>query len=220
VWAQKSLLENRQKLVPIALSSSSAIPPVVGCQFLPAIQPTDSIAMNTVISKEKAKTIHVEKESFVCAAAILDVSTFTEIIENLQTQKVLSTAFEVVTCAKTFSGNIMGCEVSQPLNQLPSSNCSDQRPFLRFPIEMNTVVGTDNFTQHLVKTIESEKEVFKCNLDSNGNPTKLKDVTIFTEIFENLDEMKILNKKLLSTICVEDILSRPNVTACSIRQII
>ena len=85
---------------------------------------------------------------------------------------------------------------------------------------MNTIVSTDNFTQHLVKTIESEKEVFKCNLDANGNATKLKDVTIFTEIFENLDEMKILTKKLLSTICIKDILSRPNVIACSIRPII
>ena len=76
-------------------------------------------------------------------------------------------------------------------------------------MEMNTVVASNG----IAKTVDDQKEVFKCPLDS---PKTFKDVTIFTEIFENLSTHPTQNitKVFEITTCVKDVFTS-NVTACT-----
>ena len=52
---------------------------------------------------------------------------------------------------------------------------------LSLPIEMETVVSSEG----IAKTVESEIEVFLCDIKQNV-PTKLLDVNLFTEIFVDI----------------------------------
>jgi hypothetical protein len=148
-------------------------------------------------SKPLLKTIHVEKEVLICETErgpplIMDIGIYTEIIEDLSTQRVLNNTFEVTTCAKTFDGTILGCISKEPPTTLPTLDCHLQRQ-LELPtpsIEMNTVVSSGGVVP-LIKTIEAHKEVFECKTDLYPI---IKDVIIFTEMFENLDEMVTLKR--------------------------
>ena len=68
---------------------------------------------------------------------------------------------------------------------------------------MNTVVSSNG----VIKTVEAQKEVFKC--DSSKT---FKDVTIFTDIFENLSQ-GIVKKTSESVTCVKDV-ATAKVLAC------
>jgi hypothetical protein len=76
---------------------------------------------------------------------------------------------------------------------------------------MNTVAGPVDVGR-FVKTIQAETEIFKCDLLPNGDATKIKIVTIFTEIFEDLPEMRVLNKSIDSVTCVKDIANATAIT--------
>jgi hypothetical protein len=65
---------------------------------------------------------------------------------------------------------------------------------------METVVSSEG----IAKTVESEKEVFLCDLKQNI-PTKLLDVNLFTEIFEDIVNGKVLKKSVESVTCQMDI---------------
>jgi hypothetical protein len=71
---------------------------------------------------------------------------------------------------------------------------------------MNTFVVSPG----IVKTIQAQKEVFKCETPSK--PTLVKDVTIFTEIIENLSEGTVTKAVEVAT-CIKDI-SSAKVLAC------
>jgi hypothetical protein len=207
--------------------SISSIPAIAECKIDPSAQPMDPVDMNSVIFRTLVKTVHVEKEILSCKTLqgppiILDISIYTEIIENIQTPgaEALKKSFEVITCGKTFDGTILGCvpkdiEPNAPLPQ--NLTCTIQTPSIPFPIEMNTVVGPVDVGR-FVKTIQAETEIFKCDPLPNGDATKIKMVTIFTEIFEDLAEMRVLNKAIDSVTCVKDI-ANATVITCTTKRI-
>jgi hypothetical protein len=186
------------------IQKASAQPP---CS-LGQVQPTDPLDMNTIIFKTIAKTIHVEKEVYSNCQGIvpsnLDVSTFTEIIENLSSFPTIvpKVSFEVITCSKNIVvGSAGRCEQVKPSNTMPSvSSCREVN--VGFPIEMNTVTSPNG----IVKTVQSEKEVFNCKVTGGTPPgfgsTAIKEVTIFTEIFEDLLHGKTV-KMSQSTLCIK-----------------
>lgn len=165
----------------------------------PGPNPLDPIEMNTIVIPFEfplVKTIHLEKEVFLCQQdaapynVIVDVSIYTEIVEDAIRQEPVQKSFEVVTCMKNFNGTVLGCMSEQPPTNVPALPCVIEpapRPeFLQFPIEMNSVVV--NAT--IVKTIMSETEVFNCPnpYSSSHNISKL--VTLFTEKFEKFNDIE------------------------------
>ena len=206
IWAQPGSMNGQQNI-----GISSSIPAIAKCEL--SAQPMDPLDMNTVMFQEIVKTIHVEKEILSCKTLqgppiIIDLSIYTEIIENIRRPgaEALKKSFEAITCAKTFDGTILGCvpkEIRPNDRLLQNLTCNIQTPPIPFPIEMNTVVGSVDVGP-FVKTIEAETEIFNCDLLPNGNPTKIKMVTIFTEIFEQLPDV-VLNKTIDSVTCVKDI---------------
>ncbi|MGZ5491829.1 MAG: hypothetical protein ACXWE6_13985 [Nitrososphaeraceae archaeon] len=173
--------------------------------------PTDPIDMNTVIFKDIAKTIHVEKEIFKCitkngAPVVAMVSLFTELFENLRTQSTLNKTVETVTCVKGYNGTVSYCNS----NQIPISR---EYPFavscdplnlrilnIASPIEMETVVSSNGIS----KTVEAEKEAFLCTYKQN-KPTQILDVMLFTEIFEKVSSGTVIKKNVESISCLKDI---------------
>lgn len=67
---------------------------------------------------------------------------------------------------------------------------------------MNTVVSTNPQSRGLVKTVDAQKEVFVCE-----GGAFIKDVTIFTEIFEDLGrlpENPVVFKDFFTLTCLKD----------------
>ena len=160
-----------QALKETAINIPAAIK-VTKCQIVnPSSDPID---MNTIIFKDIAKTVHVEKEVFKCitkngAPVISMVSLFTELFENLISQSTLNKTVENVSCVKGYNGTVSYCNSKQ----IP---ISDQYPFavscdpsklniliIMSPIEMETVVSSNCIS----KTIEAEKEGFLCTYKQN-----------------------------------------------------
>ena len=208
-------------LQPMQQISAQQIPSLVGCRVSLLSPPLDATDMNTVIIGSKVKTIHVEKEVFDCQKEItsppiytyiVDVSIYIEILEDLATFPTVAPkkTFEAVTCVKEANtGNLLGCQKSS----IPSSttlptvlSCKSNAVY--FPIEMNTVVGSNN----TVKTVEAQKEVFNCSQPSALGGEAVKDITIFTEIFENQTQ-GILKKTADSATCIKDV-PKAKVLAC------
>jgi hypothetical protein len=173
--------------------------------------PTDPIDMNTVIFKDIAKTIHVEKEVFKCktkngALVIAMVSLFTELVENLRTQSTLNKTVETVTCVKGYNGTVSYCDSKKvPIsNQYPFAVGCDPLNLrilnITSPIEMETVVSSNGIS----KTVEAEKEAFLCTYKQN-KPTQILDVVLFTEIFEKVSSGTVIKKNVESISCLKDI---------------
>jgi hypothetical protein len=170
--------------------------------------------MNSVIisfPSPLVKTVHVEKEVLLCdredvpSVVVVDVNVYTDIIEDLKSQNILQVSFEVDTCVKDFNGSVLQCLSKEPPIPLPSLKCSIQESPLRFPMEMNTVAPRSGPFANLVKTMNAEKEIFECGSDNRGYPI-IKEVTIFTEKFENIDISPLsISKKnsFISTICMK-----------------
>jgi hypothetical protein len=168
--------------------NTTILPPVIGCRMDPDRNPLDPTEMNSIVIPFRipfVKTIHVDKEVFLCETeglpVIVDVSIYTEIIEDASRQEPSQKNFEVITCMKYLNGTALGCASQVPPTDLPSLPCQVPRlEFLRFPIEMNSVVVANGT---IVKTIMAETEVFSCpDLYST-----FKHVTLFTEKFELID---------------------------------
>jgi len=186
-------------------SNLNQIAQINNCSLDPELQAPEPIDMNTVNVKGTAKTIHIEKEVFSCLIGakqvVVDVSIFTELIENIRTQNTATMKFEVVTCVK-YDRGILGCKTEvPPLLPTEMDNMVCEPIPSTLPLEMNTVVDG-----RIVKTIEAEKEVFECDFD-NDVPTTILDVTIFTEIFEEVKSRshEVIAKKFDAAICVKEI---------------
>jgi hypothetical protein len=171
---------------------TSSIPTVDNCVLQFGLQPDDPVDMNTMISGTTIKTIHAEKEVFTCqqasgAPVIFDVTISTKIFEDLKEQRTVKRSFEVITCAKNVDGTVMGCQTTVPSTTLPlARNCLPYSlTHEQFLIEMNSVVGIGALS-NMAKTVDAEKEIFRCEL-SQGVPAKIKDVTIFSEIYEDMN---------------------------------
>ena len=231
------LLAQDQSSIPsssLPSPSSSTIPPslaLVNCSVAtPFIDPVD---MNTVIFKDIAKTIHVEKEAFTCktksgALVIALVSLYTELFTNMSTLHPSKKTVESDTCVKGYNGTVLWCHSSHqeegirvldytfgypPKNPLGAAcdPISLRTQPVPSPIEMETVVGTNG----IVQTIEAEKEIFLCDFKQN-KPTTLLGVTLFTTLFEDiLGRPPILDKTFESVSCLTDIGSA-RVLKCSV----
>lgn len=62
---------------------------------------------------------------------------------------------------------------------------------------MNSII-----VKEFVKTVHIEKEVFQCDFREN-KPTKLLDVILFTEIFEDITTGQIIKKSVESISCLK-----------------
>ena len=229
------LLAQDQSSTPSSsLPSPSTIPSsraLVNCSLAtPFIDPVD---MNTVIFKDIAKTIHVEKEAFRCktksgALVIALVSLYTELFTNMKTLLPSNKTVESDTCVKGYNGTVLWCHSSHqeegikvldyrfgypPKNPLATAcdPISLRTQPVPSPIEMETVVGTNG----IVQTLEAEKEIFLCDFKQN-KPTTLLGVTLFTETFEDiLGRYPVLMKTFESVSCLTDIGSA-KVLKCSV----
>ncbi|MGH9921505.1 MAG: hypothetical protein ACRD38_02000 [Nitrososphaerales archaeon] len=200
------------------------------------LQPEDAVSMVTIKSGNIAKTIHAEKEIFHCfteqggVPLVVEMTVFAEIYENLNTMEIIRKQVEVVTCTKLLdTAKVIGCETdSVPTDVVPLTGCYDQAIVLiigsflpitldllpNHPQEMNAVNKGK-----IVKTIESQKEIFLCNLDVDNDkdfgsvifPTNEKKVetVIFTEIWEDLNLLPgdpVVKKTFESLTCVVSLL--------------
>ena len=198
-------------------AGAQQIPSLVGCRVSP-IPPTDDTEMNTIVTGTKVKTIHVEKQVFDCQAQIMptpaytyiaDVTIYTEIFEDLANfpSVIPKKTFEAITCVKEAkTGNVLGCQKSSSISSTLPTTLSCLSSVVGFPIEMNTVVSSNG----IIKTVEAQKEVLKCDSKT------FKDVTIFTEIFENLS-LGTIKKTSESVTCVKDV-TTAKVLACKASQ--
>lgn len=166
-----------------------ALPNYDDCRDVRPQPSEDPISMNTIRSGNIVKTIHAEKEIFICELdqgaleVIADVTTYIELYENIVTREVLSSSAIVTTCLKDEpTATVIDCEsYIPPTTPVPVSNrCSEVQEFsnITHPQEMNTV--NKGIT---VATIETQKEVFFCTLTA---AVKKVDIVTFTIIFENL----------------------------------
>lgn len=173
--------------------------------------PTDPVDMNTIIFKDIAKTVHVEKEIFKCitkngAPVIAMVSLFTELFEDLRTQSTLNKTVETVTCVKGYNGTVSYCDSKQiPISsQYPFAVSCDPLNLrilnIMSPVEMKTVVSSNGIS----KTVDAEKEAFLCTFKQN-KPTQILDVMLFTEIFEKVPSGTVIKKNVESISCLKDI---------------
>lgn len=163
--------------------------------------PDDGISMNTVKRNEVVKTIHAEKEIYDCylnqghLPIIVDVTTYLEVYENITSHEVISTNAISTTCLKDeTTATVIDCESDVvPTSPVFVNNCNEQD--VEFPQEMNTVNRAK-----AAKTIESQKEVFLCQL-SDGTQKKV-DIVLFTEIYEDLNTQTTTAVQFLSARCV------------------
>src|SRR5574341_905648 len=189
----------------------------VGIEGLPAYDdceaedlPEDPISMNTVKNGQIVKTIHAEKEIFTCfleqgnLEVIVDLTTSLEVYENITSQEVIETNAIATTCLKDeFTATVIDCE-SYDVSTSPvfvGSNCEEEDDDITHPQEMNTVNKGK-----LAKTVEAQKEVFHCDLESAGNwpfeTEKKVDIVLFTEIYEDLNTQTTTSVQFLSARCV------------------
>jgi hypothetical protein len=207
-------------LQPSQKAWAQKILPPMSCRYDIGVL-LDATDMNTILTESttgpKVWTIHVEKEVFDCQVqiapnvlrpVIVDVSIYTEIIERAENAVPIK-KFEVVTCEKdAINGNVLGCARSDLRStNLPTvSSCQSANSAL--PIDMNTVVEATG----VVKTIEAQKEIFRC--DTPPNAKTVKDVTIFTEIIEDVTKGIPIQETYETVICLKEIASA-KVIACN-----
>ncbi len=192
-----------------AVGVANGLPGYDDCRVA-KIQPEDPISMNTVRSGNIVKTIHAEKEIFGCILdqgnlpVAVDVTTYIEIYENIDSREVIETNAVATTCLKEPSSFVSGggatvidCE-SYDITSTPvpvGSNCGESDS-ITHPQEMNTVTKGK-----IAKTVESQKEVFICVL---GEATAIKkvDVILFTDIYEDLSTQEVTEIQFHSMRCV------------------
>ncbi|MGH9934397.1 MAG: hypothetical protein ACRD3Z_04690, partial [Nitrososphaerales archaeon] len=133
----------------------------------------------------------------------------------MNTQSIIKKDVLALTCIKiATSASVLECESSTPTSDVaPVKNCSEES--IEHPQEMNTINKGS-----IVKTIESQKEVFLCNLDNKGVFDKKVDLVLFTEIWENLNNLAdpIVKKAFLSFRCVVN-LDAAEVESCKFSNI-
>lgn len=187
-------------------------------------QPEDPISMNTVRNKSIVKTIHAEKQIFDCKLeqgsipVIADVTIIAEIFENIDTKSIIKKQAMVVTCVKeTESVQVLECN-SEVISQSVAitRNCVEE--LIAHPQEMNTVNKGN-----IVKTIEAQKEVFRCTLRTEPLELKKVDIVLFTEIWENLGllpDNPIIKTTFDYLRCVIDMTtSLPTVETCQFKTV-
>ncbi len=187
-------------------TNANGFPDYDNCSLL-LDQPDDNITMQSSRYKNIVKTVHAEKELFSCFIAqtnfempvILDVTTYLEIYENIATHELVKASAYVVACQYIErDAAILGCESYVPSNDFaPVSNCT-MLPVLN-PMEMNQVKKGK-----ILKTIEAEKKIYRCDFEGNLGITITKkvDIVAFTESFENLETLELTDVRVFAARCV------------------
>ncbi|MFY3740020.1 MAG: hypothetical protein HMLIMOIP_000445 [Candidatus Nitrosomirales archaeon] len=172
--------------------------------------PQDAISMNTVRSGNIVKTVHAEKEIFICfleqgdLEVIVDLTTYLEVYEDITSQEVIETNAVATTCIKDEgTAQVIDCE-SYGVSTSPvfvGSSCEEEteeegKPLNTHPQEMNTVTKGK-----LAKTIEAQKEIFECDFETDSTEKKV-DIVLFTEIYEDLNTQETTDVQFLSARCV------------------
>ena len=159
----------------------SPIPAPASCTY--AGHPTNPLSQTTIaVNGTSTFTKHVEKEIYDCIISgstkhyILDTTTWTSMTEQFVQQldgsvAVFSNQFE--ECAKDrATGTVYSCQTEKVGSSLaPTSDC--RQIGLGFPQNMNTVATN----LALVKTVESQKELFRCD---TPNGAVIQEVIIWT----------------------------------------
>lgn len=168
------------------------------------------------------KTIHAEKQTFDGflpqgnIPVIIDVTIIAEIYEDMGTQSIIQRQVVVISCMKQETPpNLLGCESYVPSQDIvPVRNCSEIS--LQYPPVMNTTPGAasesegSNMNMNTIvkgqtaKTIEAQKEVFRCIMNTPSDPTddKKVDLLLFTEIFQDLKNQESEDPQIFSVRCV------------------
>ena len=151
-----------------ASSGLSPIPAPASCTY--AGHPTSPLSQTTVAIGINTVTKHAEKEFYDCIISgttkhyILDTTTYTTIRETVNGAEPNPTAFSMafVECAKDkATATVYSCQTEAVGSKLATTfDCSQLA--LGFPQNMDTVV-----VNGMAKTVESQKEIFKCDT-SNG----------------------------------------------------
>ncbi|MGH7908801.1 MAG: hypothetical protein ACRENW_03000 [Thermodesulfobacteriota bacterium] len=186
---------------------SSTLPAIFG----------DLIEQNTIKKGEIVKTIHAEKEIFICflnqgnLPVVVEVTTYVEVFENVTAREVIASNAFVVSCVKDSLGpnflgsaQVLGCVHYTPSKSpaFVGANCFGINTvgIPTSPMQMDTVrVGK------IVKTIETQKQVYICELPDDT--LKKVDIVVFTEIYENIDTQEILevqNHQMRCVIVIND----------------
>jgi hypothetical protein len=209
--------------------TDEGIPTYHGCEIRRYLGSSDHdlVEMTTVRSGNIAKTIHSEKQIYDCETVqggidlIVDQLIIAEVYENMNTQEIVRTQAEVVTCVQREDNTqFLGCETEVPgTDVIPLANC-----FIDNDHEFATSQNTVNKAK-IVKTIHAEKSIFFCDLDNNDGTgvnnnipcgdgeeeesatacEKKVDQVIFTEIWEDLDLLPndpVTKKEFLVFTCV------------------
>ncbi|GEM_PF-984804 len=178
-------------------SVTGGLPEYGNCIFVASGQYEDPLSMNTIRKGDIVKTVIAEKEIFRCDLVqggtqfITEVTTIAEIYEDIASQFVIRKDVEVITCGlfeNADQGGVLGCDDYIPTtDQIPLANCN-ALTYLTHPQEMNTVSKGKT-----VKTIEIQKEVFRCNFSDGEDPEgdafpddKKVEQYIISEIWEDL----------------------------------
>ncbi|MFY3739837.1 MAG: hypothetical protein HMLIMOIP_000256 [Candidatus Nitrosomirales archaeon] len=200
--------------------TNGIVVPSCGTGRLPE-QPEDAISMTSIRSNSIIKTIHAEKQVFNCQLpqgsipVIADVTIIAEIYQDINTKTVLSKQVEVVTCVKDPATiRVLECNLSIPsTDRVPVTNCQELP--IEHPQEMDTITKGST-----AKTIETQKEVFTCTMNTPNDITddKKVDLVLFTEIYQNLNTLTSQNPTMLSMKCVIKI-DTVLVESCQFRQV-
>jgi hypothetical protein len=196
------------------------------------VQPKDPVSMNTVRNGNIVKTIHAEKILFDCKfeqgdiPITADVTIIAEIYEDMSTKSIIKKQAIHVTCIKE-PVRVQVLECNSGLisgGGTVARNCVEEEApaiieqAITHPQEMNTVNKGN-----IVKTIEAQKEIFRCLLRQEPLEIKKVDLVLFTEIWEDLSLLPsnpVIKTTFLSMRCVIDTsTSLPTVESCIFKNI-
>jgi len=166
-----------------AASALTPIPSPASCQY--AGHPLEPLSQTTVAVGSFTVTKHAEKEFYDCIISgttthyILDTTTWTTIRENVTGAEPNPTTVSngFVECAKDKAhATVYSCQTEAVGSSLATTNGCTQLP-LAYPQWMDTVV-----VNGLAKTVESQKELFRC---ATPNGPVIQELVIWTFILDD-----------------------------------
>jgi hypothetical protein len=95
------------------------------------------------------------------------------------------------------AGETVTCTFINGIQEAPCENGELSEPQPEDAISMTTVRN-----QNIVKTIHAEKQIFDCELSPDGIPV-IADVTIFVEIYEDLNTKTVISKQVEVVTCIK-----------------
>lgn len=197
-WSQVAGTAEQQSLTTLA-----------DCYLNNDARPSGGSSVDTTMANLIVKTTVLEKLTFVCKSLIsqehriVDVNLHAKMIDNIETLVPLNRSVEITTCTRDINGSILECVSETPTKDLPPVACSLKKPYQRSPIIMKSIASTNESMPS--NRMEVDSDVFSCR-DAKGNPA-LKNVVMFSNMFEYIEATKPAKKSIESVSCVTDIVS-------------